>query len=50
MWGKIYNKNTKHIDIDNRLLVTRGEGSWGGGRMSNGNQLYGDEWKLNFWW
>ena len=42
-----------HVDRENRVAVTRGE--WGDGRgwegeTGRGNQLYGDGWKLNFWW
>ena len=38
---------TKHKDIENKVVVTRGEG---GGEKGEGDQLHGDRWKLNFWW
>ena len=41
------NKN-RHIDTENRVMVTTGEN--GEGKMGEGEQLYGDRWKLNFWW
>ena len=40
----------KHLDKWNREVVTRGETGWGEGEMGKGDQLYGDRWKLNFWW
>ena len=39
-----------YIDIENIVLVTRGEEATGGGKMDTENQLYSDRWKLNFWW
>ena len=43
-----------HIDREIRVVVTRGKGLGEGGRgcckMGKGDQLYGDRWKLNFWW
>lgn len=33
--------------MDNRLVVTRGEGL-GWGEMANGGQIYGDGWKPDF--
>ena len=43
-------KTNKHIDTENRLVVTRWEGWWGESERSKRAQLYGDEWKLDFWW
>lgn len=40
---------TRHIDTENRVEATRG-GCWWETKMDNGDQLYGDRWKLNFWW
>ena len=32
----------KHVDIENRGVVTRGKGSWGREKWVKGGQLYGD--------
>ena len=40
------NKN-KHIDTENRLVVTRGEKGWGEGKTGKGGQLCGDGWNLD---
>ena len=32
------------------LVVTRGIRGGEEGKMGKGGQLYGDGWKLNFWW
>ena len=40
------NKN-KHIDTENRVVVTSGED--GGGQKQVRGQLCGDRWKLNVW-
>ena len=36
----------------NRVVVTRGDGAGAecGGEMGKGGQLYGDGWKLTWWW
>ena len=39
-----------HIDIENGVLVTRGEKAVGEGKVDTENHLYSDRWKLNFWW
>ena len=33
---------TKYIDIENRVVVSRGEGALGEGKMVKGGQLSGD--------
>ena len=45
------NKPNKHIQIK-RTEQELPEGKWGGeGKTGKKeDQLYGDEWKLNFWW
>ena len=40
----------KHIDKENRLVVTRGEGNWGEGEKDKRAHMDGDGWKLDFWW
>ena len=42
------NKN-KHIDIEKRVVVTRGEGV-GENETGKGDQQYSNGWTLNFWW
>lgn len=37
------NKN-KLKDTENRLVVTRGEGGWRVGKMSEGAEVNGDRW------
>lgn len=37
------------MQTENRGAVTRGKGL-GQGEMGKGSQLYGDGWKLIFWW
>lgn len=36
------------MDTENKIVVTREEKREG--KMGKGGQLYGDRWKLNFWW
>ena len=43
------NKN-KHIDIENRVMVTKGKRGQREGKIGKGGQYYGDGWKLNFRW
>ena len=38
------------VNTENRVVVTRGEGAEVEGKMDKGDQLYGDGWKLTFWW
>ena len=38
----------KYVDTENRVVVTRGEG--GKDKIGKVGQLYGDRWKLSFWW
>ena len=38
-----------HIDTENRLVVTRGK-TVGEGERGKGTHIYGDGWKLDFWW
>ena len=40
-------KASKHTDSEKRAVVTRGEGGWRR-EMYKGDQLYGDQQKLNF--
>lgn len=47
--NKIKWNKDKPIDTEKRLVVTRRKGMREG-EMGNEGQLYGDEWKLNFWW
>ena len=53
---KIYkiNEETKpdknqQVGTENKIVVTKGVGV-GQGEMGKGDQLYGDRWKLKFWW
>ena len=48
---KEMNKQNKHIDTENRLVVSRGRKEVvGEGKMSKGGQLFDDICKVNFWW
>ena len=40
----------KHIDTENRVVVTRRDRRSGEGEMHKRGQLYRDGWKLNFGW
>ena len=40
----------KNMEVQRRVVVTLGEGDGGKGKMDKGDQLYGNGWKLNFWW
>ena len=40
----------RNIDTENRVVVTRREEELREGKMGKWGQLYGDRWKLNFWW
>ena len=37
------NKKQKIIEVDNRS-------TWKGSKTGKGGYLYGDSWKLDFWW
>ena len=46
---------TRHVNTENRVVVTRGEGAqcgrWGEeAKMVKRDQMYSEGWKLNFWW
>ena len=42
------NKN-EQVGTENKIVVTKEVGV-GQGEMGKGDQLYGDRWKLKFWW
>lgn len=46
---KQINKN-KHVDTQNRVVVTRREVMRVEGALGKGYQLYSDGWKINFCW
>lgn len=44
------NKTNKLIETDNRFMFARGERRGEEGEMGRGGKMYGDRWKLEFWW
>lgn len=43
-------RQNKLTETDNRFMVARGERRWEEGEMGKGGKMYGDRWKLEFWW
>ena len=41
-------KKKQHAATENRVVITRRGGGWRTVEMSEGSQLHGDGWKLNF--
>ena len=48
--GKINKQICKHIDIENRLMVTKDDGVGGRAKGVKVSHLCGDRWQLDFWW
>ena len=43
-----FKKQNKHIDTENKVVITSGERVLGEGEVVKGGPVYGDRWKLNF--